>query len=75
MAIRRQREGKGWTAAFFVVFTGRTGESESSGLGMIQLGHFSGFWDAEVVLSFLVPGPEVSRAGDSGPEWEPRWRG
>lgn len=50
-------------SAFFVVFTGRTGESGSSGLGMIRLDHFSGFWGAEVVLSFLVPGPEEQGRG------------
>lgn len=58
-----------------MVFTGRTGESGSAGIGVIRLDHFSGLWGAGVVPSFLVPGRGVSRAGDSGLEWEQRWRG
>lgn len=40
-----------------------TRKSVQTGLGLVDLNNFSRFWDLGAVLSCLVPGPGVIRAG------------
>ena len=63
----RGREGETQARAFIVVPMARNGQERG---GWANLNNFSRLWGKGAVSSYLVPGPGVIRARNSGPQCE-----